>query len=630
MLSRSLKQAFVTCVLLVSLTSLAHAQGTPVLVPGPWPWTTACFGPPSYDAFHILYDPSALPGCKIPDAALRLTNGVAWTDPLFGQLGVVDTLHTFQSSWNGGQWFSAIAPMNATVLRSSWGDLVLSATTSLPMPTHAGPPPHASIHFGTTPSPPATDTSAEQPWDMERMTLWWDGKAAIGTQGTVPAAIFGDSLLPGEYDLFHLHVPCLLRSYTVDPASGYSTNQLASLKLSYGGIADQNLRFAQLGFDRNHQLSSFSSNEDLVLSTNSDIAFGPAGAGLGDMIFSNRRIGKAIRFGTTYDTGETPGAITDAEHVAILSNGNVGIDMPDSATGLMMPKEQVEIGGATVAAPGNIYPTPGLTIYGGSKLENTLRPSGGYYPEDWRSIGFNGWIDHTDTGATRFHRFEPIASSGISFSQSTGGLLSFNCSPYDPTGKNHDLTLQLTGSAGMSLWFMDTTRVPYHHLLNVIIPGDTAGGVRNTNGLTYFHTPVCITSDHPGDPVINFTNLDGLHPDIGDGQTWTLVINGAALAKEIFVLDSTWADYVFDPSYKLLPLDDFGTYLRANHHLPEIPPAKEIAKTGIPVGKTEEALTRQMEEMARYIVELNTEVKDQKSEIDAMKMELKRLYKKEK
>ena len=619
-------QALVACVLLVSLTSVGRSQ---LLAPGQWPWPASCYSGTTWDGFHLLCD-TAAPVCAINDAAMRITLGSSWTEPIFAQLGVVDSMRAFGGSyWH--PWFSAIAPIHSTVLRSSWGDLVLSATTCLPSPTHAGPPPHASIHFGTTPSPPATDTTVEEPWDMERMTLWWDGKAAIGTQGTLPSLIVGDSSRPGEYDLLHLHVPCIPLSYNVDTTQGYAQNQLATLKLSYGGITNPQIQFAQLGFDRNHQLASFSSNEDLVLSTSSDQSFGPAGSTHGDMIFSNRRIGKALRFGTTYDTGETPGAITDAEHVAIMSNGNIAIDVPpDSTTGLMKAMDQVQIGGGTIAYPGQAAPDPGLTIYGGNQFEGRTLPSGKTAPWSYRYISYNGYQNHiTGKGG----RFVPLGASAIYFSDlDTVGMIQLTAIPWWRGDSLSDLsggmTLNISGgsdSTGLSIWSDEKRFHPgdtvldwkYFHELDIDRP-DTA--VKwDTAGMTLINTPLYVGkvyrySNNP--PFPGFPSYS-IQPDMGG--TWLMAVDGPALFKEAYVNETDWPDYVFTPGYNLKPIEEVEKYTEENHHLPDLPSANTIAKSGVPLGRTEAALTKQMEEMMLYIEQQNHRIDTLEAEVKELK-----------
>jgi hypothetical protein len=357
----------------------------------------------------------------------------------------------------------------------------------------------------------------------------------------------------------------------------------------------------------------------------------------GDLILADfKNQGGAIRLSTTPNplTIPIPPPVTpsnDLERMTILSNGNVGIDLPpDSITGLGKPLDQIQIGGGVVPYPGNTYPSPGLTIYGGNRFENMLKPGGGRYPGDWRYIADNHYVDHNDTSSGRSHRFQATSSSEINFAETNGGLLDFTCSPYDVSRGLNDfskgMTMQIRGSEGLQTWFMDTTSNPYHHLFDIYLPGQLPWPVtRNTNGLSYFHTPVCITSDRGGDALIDFTNFAHVRPDIGDGLTWMLAVNGAAIAKEFFVLDTTWADYVFDPSYKLPPLGEVEQFVEANHHLPGIPSASQIAKTGVPIGRTEAAITKNVEELTLYTFQLSKQNEELSKKNDELAVKFQKL-----
>ncbi len=372
--------------------------------------------------------------------------------------------------------------------------------------------------------------------------------------------------------------------------------------------------------------SSISTGEDLILHEQSQ----------GDLILTNFQSYSlshpygAIRMATTPSPALLPTpapSAHDFERFTILPNGNVGIDLPPNASGLDSAVDQLQLGGGVLPDTLETDPTPGLTFYGGNRFEGMNEAdSGGLFPADWRYINFNSYINHTDSSSSRFKRMARMGSCGISFTNrifSESGDLELHAWPYSPTRGTNDFsqstTLQLNGSTGLALWIMDTLGNHYHHLFDVEPPGDTTGGIRNTNGLSYFHTPLCITSDHGGVAQINFTNLPGMYPDIGDDTTWMLVVNGSGLMKELFILDSTWADYVFDPDYKLKPLAEVQNYIEANHHLPDIPSAKQMAKTGVPVGRTEAAITKQMEEMMLYIEQLNHKIEGLESEVKELK-----------
>ncbi|MFI5201157.1 MAG: hypothetical protein ACHQNE_02065 [Candidatus Kapaibacterium sp.] len=345
--------------------------------------------------------------------------------------------------------------------------------------------------------------------------------------------------------------------------------------------------------------TSIANQRDLILHENLE----------GDLILTNwspDTVTGAIRFATTGDTNARPipgPGHHDLERMTILGNGNVGIDLPpDSATGFGKPMDQFQLGGSSTL--------PGLTGYGGNRFEGMPKPGGGTFGVDYRYISFNHYQNHgTGVGGGRF---APLGASGVLFSDDdTNGLLQLEAVPFWPGDSLNDwsggMTLSLGGHEGLGL-YCDERRFggnQYHHLLDVYPPGVLPYGVtRNVNGLTYIHTPLCVSSDTSG-PSLDFTNFLGLYPDIGDGKTWTLVVNGAELAKEIFVLDSIWADYVFMPGYKLMSINDLGNYIESNHHLPGIPSASQVAQTGVPIGRTEAALTKNVEELTLYTIQLS-------------------------
>lgn len=69
------------------------------------------------------------------------------------------------------------------------------------------------------------------------------------------------------------------------------------------------------------------------------------------------------------------------------------------------------------------------------------------------------------------------------------------------------------------------------------------------------------------------------------------------------VVNTTGADFVFEPDYKLSSLADLNTYIERNHHLPEILSAKEMQSNGLNVGDTEIKLLQKIEELTLYLIE---------------------------
>lgn len=95
---------------------------------------------------------------------------------------------------------------------------------------------------------------------------------------------------------------------------------------------------------------------------------------------------------------------------------------------------------------------------------------------------------------------------------------------------------------------------------------------------------------------------------IGTANTagYKLAVNGKIRAKEIRV-ETGWADYVFAPEYKLRPLEEVETFIKANKHLPEIQPASEIQENGLDVANVTTKMMAKIEELTLYLIELKKE-----------------------
>lgn len=83
-----------------------------------------------------------------------------------------------------------------------------------------------------------------------------------------------------------------------------------------------------------------------------------------------------------------------------------------------------------------------------------------------------------------------------------------------------------------------------------------------------------------------------------------LTVNGVIHSKEVKVnLNVPAPDYVFEPDYKLTPLDELKVYLDKNRHLPEIPSATQMEKDGINLSDMNVKLLKKIEELTLYLIE---------------------------
>lgn len=106
---------------------------------------------------------------------------------------------------------------------------------------------------------------------------------------------------------------------------------------------------------------------------------------------------------------------------------------------------------------------------------------------------------------------------------------------------------------------------------------------------------------------------------------YLLDVNGKARANEI-VVNTTGADFVFEPDYKLTDLSELEKFVKTNKHLPEIAAAKTMEENGIGVSEMQTKLLQKVEELTLYLIEQNKRIaayenvqKQQQQEIEKLK-----------
>jgi hypothetical protein len=101
---------------------------------------------------------------------------------------------------------------------------------------------------------------------------------------------------------------------------------------------------------------------------------------------------------------------------------------------------------------------------------------------------------------------------------------------------------------------------------------------------------------------------------IGSITTWDpaykLSVKGAIRCQKVLV-DITWADYVFNKDYKLMPIAELEKFVVENKHLPNIPAGNEIEKNGLDVGTVQAKQMEKIEELTLYILEMNKKMQEQ-------------------
>ena len=83
-------------------------------------------------------------------------------------------------------------------------------------------------------------------------------------------------------------------------------------------------------------------------------------------------------------------------------------------------------------------------------------------------------------------------------------------------------------------------------------------------------------------PSGKITAIKGIGVGTNPGN-YKLNVAGTIRAEEIIV-NTSGADYVFSPEYKLASLAEVEQHIKENQHLPDMPSAKEVQSKGIGVG----------------------------------------------
>ncbi len=108
-----------------------------------------------------------------------------------------------------------------------------------------------------------------------------------------------------------------------------------------------------------------------------------------------------------------------------------------------------------------------------------------------------------------------------------------------------------------------------------------------------------LSGDSLTDPIYHLGNVAIGTEDPG---TYRLAVDGAIKTREVKVTQTDWADYVFEPDYPLMPLEQLRSYIDSHGHLPGIPTEEAVKTNGVYLGTINKKLLEKIEELTLYIL----------------------------
>ncbi len=104
---------------------------------------------------------------------------------------------------------------------------------------------------------------------------------------------------------------------------------------------------------------------------------------------------------------------------------------------------------------------------------------------------------------------------------------------------------------------------------------------------------------------------------IGDiYPTNELTVSGSIKAKDIIISQTSWADFVLEPGYRLRSLPELESFILTQKHLPDVPSEKEVVSKGMSVASMQKLHMQKIEELTLYVIALEKENKKLKEAQD--------------
>ena len=144
--------------------------------------------------------------------------------------------------------------------------------------------------------------------------------------------------------------------------------------------------------------------------------------------------------------------------------------------------------------------------------------------------------------------------------------------------------------------------------------------------ISLLFTFFCFTQASFSQSPVGFPDgiIVGTGVNIPAGSFYKMAVGGGIITEKVRVATNGtpfWADFVFEPSFKLRPLSELDQYIKLHKRLPDIPSTAEVTKNGIDLAETQALLLQKIEELTLYVIEQN-------KKIGKLERKVKRVYRK--